>query len=146
MMTNGSPHIPAWKIGHIRAYDHPAIINPNSSGQGYAPSHVDHPWHVVTTICGYVYSHSTRVWESADRPTIHHTYRYPGTDHVVALWCNYMPEGLGVLSGTIGRVYASTHRLGSGHSWRTNGEPMQTHGLQKHLNGKARRYPELRSR
>ena len=38
------------------------IQNPNGSGQGYAPSHVDSPFHETLLVNGFDYSHSTRVW------------------------------------------------------------------------------------
>ena len=38
------------------------IRDPNSSGQGYAPSHVDTPFHKTLLENSFNYSHSTRIW------------------------------------------------------------------------------------
>lgn len=38
------------------------IRDPNISGQGYAPSHVDTPFHETLLENGVRYSHSTRIW------------------------------------------------------------------------------------
>lgn len=57
------------------------IQDPNSSGQGYAPSHEDTPFHETLLENGFAYSHSTRVWrpygDAARGPenTLRHTYR-----------------------------------------------------------------------
>lgn len=53
----------------------PAIQNPNLSGQGYAPSHRQNPYHALLERFGYAYSHSTYVLDSLRGQTLRHTYR-----------------------------------------------------------------------
>ena len=56
----------------------PDIQDPNTSGQGYAPSHLETPFHDDLARTGFRYSHSTRVFHPPGRRhdyDLHHTYR-----------------------------------------------------------------------
>ena len=76
---DGNRHqsMPGWNALYQRiekaadeiAHGHHEILDPNSVGQGYAPSHIATPFHDALLRSGYGYSHSTRIW---------HPYYGPG--------------------------------------------------------------------
>ena len=102
-----------------------AIENPNSSGQGYDPSHKEHPLHNIITKHGYKYSHTTPIHKTDGDVYHHHTYALG--EHKV-----------GISSPDKWETKTSSS---SGH--RTTGEGGRK--LEKHLIGKNRRY-KLNSR
>ena len=115
------------------------IQNPNGSGQGYAPSHVDSPFHETLLANGLVYSHSTRIWhpyygaggvhDTRHGPefTLRHTYRSGA-------------RAVGVESGP--RGHARWEGGLGGSARRTRGTT--TEQLQKYL--RAARHREQRRR
>ena len=69
----------------------PVIEDPNSSGQGFAPSHKDNPFHDTLLSHGYKYSHSTPVGVHGgpgEKKAIHHIYGLPGTERKASVWQN----------------------------------------------------------
>ena len=99
--------------------DH-VIRNPNSSGQGYAPSHVDSPFHETLLTNGLNYSHSTRVWRPYYGPggigdtrrgsenTIWHTYRSGPRVVSVGVDREGVPYWEGGLTGSSRRTHGAT--------------------------------------
>ena len=77
------------------------IENPNSSGQGHCPHHMENPHHAILVEHGYSYSHTTMVGYGYGYYSIH-TYRFQGTD-----WCVSVENRPGFM--------ASASKLGSGH-------------------------------
>lgn len=63
------------------------IEKPNSCGQGYDPTHCDHPYHGVITKYGWVYSHTTPIRGLDGRRYYHHTYKYPTTEWYIGVSC-----------------------------------------------------------
>ena len=115
------------------------ILDPNGSGQGYAPSHVDSPFHETLLANGYSYSHSTRVWRPyygaggvADirhgpEFTLLHTYRSGPR----AISAGIVREGHWVWEGGL-----------TGRGRRTSGAT--TEQLRKYLQGARRRQQRKR--
>ena len=103
-----------------------AIQKPNSSGQGYDPDHQQHPLHPVITTHGYEYSHSTPIYQRNGTTHVHHTYQQG--EHKVGV------EGHNT-------NWESKTSSASGHSQQGTGAA----ALDKHLQGKRRRYSELRN-
>lgn len=108
-----------------------AIQNPNSSGQGYDPTHADEDeYFPVITAFGYEYSHSTPVTHMGGERVIHHTYKRAG--HNVSTWW--------ASRGPIGTQWETSTSTSSGRHTTGNNKA----GLVKHLRGKSQRYRELR--
>lgn len=53
-----------------------AIMNPNTSGQGFDPDHSDNSFHVALIESGWVYTHSTPIKRADGTTYFHHTYRF----------------------------------------------------------------------
>lgn len=108
-----------------------ALLNPNTSGQGFYPGHVNHPLHAAVIAAGYVYSHSTNVGMFADGWNLYDTYGFPGTEHKVSLrhldWGDYREPSMS---------WNTKVNCASGHQHYGKGEAE----LTKHLKSKARRY------
>jgi hypothetical protein len=107
------------------------IQNPNTSGQGFCADHQDPTSpHAIIVAFGYTYSHSTPV-NCAGWLRIEHTYEQG--EHRVS-WCRHSPQ--------------------NPHQWRTttstaSGRHVRGQdyaALRRHLQGKRRRYAELRER
>ena len=96
------------------------IYNPNSSGQGQSPQHVDNPHHKTITDAGYKYSHTTKIGHSDGTTSAAHSYVHPkNKDEVV---------------GVHGKEW-NVHTLGSGHEY--SGKTSE--GLSKMLKSRAKR-------
>lgn len=109
----------------VQALDE-SIVNANSSGQGYDEDHVNHPLHATCVAHGFGYSHSTPVHMKSGDVKIHHT------------WANG-EHRVGAVEGS--NHWTSKTSPASGHS--TSG--VGAIELGKHLKGKAKRYPDLKS-
>jgi hypothetical protein len=117
------------------------IYNPNTCGQGYHPAHSANPYYDMLMAFGYSYSHTTPV--SVETPDREHTLRYVRVMHHT-----YKRAGHGVSVYTLPSIgWQPTH-------WETStpNSPglRQSRGrdataLRKALQGKAKRYPELRN-
>lgn len=90
------------------------IQDPNSSGQGYAPSHRDTPFHAPLVQNGYTYSHSTRIW---------HPYYGRGGASIIRQGPEY----------TLRHTYANDDRF-IGIGYDRQGRPV----WESHLRGSAR--------
>jgi len=103
------------------------IEAPNSSGQGYAPSHSEHLLHNEILYWGYAYSHSTPITALDGTQYLHHTYKRG--EHNV---------GVHETGGRL--VWDTSVSCGSGHRWTGIG----LRELTAHLQSKARRYVALK--
>lgn len=99
-----------------------AIHNPNSSGQGFDPSHISHPFAALVLSFGYVYGHSTPIHALDGTIYTSHTYRHG--EHTVSLDDNQT------------NIWATSTSCGSGRQWMGKGYAE----LKAHLASKARRY------
>lgn len=64
-----------------------AIVNANSSKQGYDADHASNQYHETILRHGYLYSHSVPVVYSGIETVIHHCYKHANLkDNVVGVW------------------------------------------------------------
>lgn len=101
------------------------IENPNSSGQGYDASHMQHELHTTVVKYGYVYSHSTQVRATDQTTYVHHTYKF-GAHNVGLIHANLWETSTSTASG---RKHAGKGAV----------------QLDAHLKSKRRRHAELRN-
>lgn len=110
------------------------IRDPNSVGQGYAPSHVDSPFHKTLLANGLSYSHSTRIWHPYYGPGgVTDTRR--GPEHTLLHTYRRGPRAVSVGVDREGRPVWESGLTGSGR--RTGGRTAEQ--LQKHLRAARRR-------
>ena len=110
------------------------IQNPNSSGQGYAPSHVDSPFHETLLANGFDYSHTTRVWRPYYGPGgIGDTRR--GTEYALRHTYRSGPFAVGVSVGHEGVPIWEAGRIAA--TRRTRGTSAEQ--LRKYLRAAQRR-------
>lgn len=115
------------------------IVDPNSSGQGFAPSHVDSPFHKTLLENDFRYSHSSRVW--------HPYYGARGITDVRrgpehSLWHTYRSGNRVVGNGadSNGDIIWNAGFIDGGRMTRGT----RVEGLRKYLQGARRRQPRKR--
>jgi hypothetical protein len=102
-----------------------AIVNSNSSGQGYDADYVNHPLHSTIVKHGYSYSHTTP-YRASSGETIHHHHTYAKGEHKV---------GISTRSDSNWETKTSS---ASGHKHTGSGAA----SLEGHLASKNKRYRE----